>query len=102
MTSLTFKNNVRCLFWLFRGFLSSSLPPPSSPPLPLPPPSPACVCGCCASPNEQDVDLICRQYCALCLGNLACDPDNHAGIVAAGAVAACMDLMRTEDVESGR
>jgi hypothetical protein len=50
----------------------------------------------------QDVDLICRQYCAMCLGNLACDPDNHAGLMEAGVVGACMTLMRTEDMESGR
>ena len=55
-----------------------------------------------SSHRHKDVDLICRQYCAMCLGNLACEPDNHAGLMAAGVVGACMTLMRTEDMESGR
>ena len=42
------------------------------------------------------------QYCAMCLGNLAAEPDNHEEMVKLEAIYALMILLRTEDVESGR
>jgi len=31
--------------------------------------------------SPQEVDLIARQYSAMCIGNLAAEPDNHIKIV---------------------
>jgi hypothetical protein len=52
--------------------------------------------------REEGSDLIGRQYCAMCLGNLAAEPENHEEIVKLEAIDAIMILLRTEDVESGR
>ena len=52
--------------------------------------------------REEESDLIGRQYCAMCIGNLAAEPENHEEIVKLEAIDSLMILLRTEDVESGR
>ena len=48
-----------------------------------------------------DSDLIGRQYCAMALGNLAAEPENHEDIVKLEGISALVALLKTEDVESG-
>ena len=52
--------------------------------------------------REEESDLIGRQYCAMCIGNLAAEPENHEEVVKLEAIDSLMILLRTEDVESGR
>jgi hypothetical protein len=52
--------------------------------------------------TNEDSDLIGRQYCAMALGNLAAEPENHEDIMKLEGVTALIALLKTEDVESGR
>jgi len=52
--------------------------------------------------TNEDSDLIGRQYCAMCLGNLAAEPENHEDLVKLEGISALVALLKTEDVESGR
>ena len=36
--------------------------------------------------KNDEADLAARQYCAMALGNLAADPDNHSCIAAVGGI----------------
>jgi Armadillo/beta-catenin-like repeat len=51
---------------------------------------------------NEETDLIVRQYCAMAIGNLAAEPDNHEDIVKMDGIAALILLLRAEDTESGR
>lgn len=52
--------------------------------------------------KDESSDLIGRQYCAMGIGNLAAEPENHEEIVKLDGIDALMSLLKTEDVESGR
>ncbi|CAM9299409.1 unnamed protein product, partial [Discosporangium mesarthrocarpum] len=52
--------------------------------------------------KEDSADLIVRQYCAMAIGNLAAEPDNHDEIVKLDAIDALITLLKASDVESGR
>ena len=46
---------------------------------------------------EKENDIVGRQYCAMCLGNLAAEPENHQEIVktqgTVGAIFVCVVLL---------
>ena len=56
--------------------------------------------------NSEEFDLMTRQYCAMALGNLAADPENHENIVKLGGVVALILLLRyganEQDFDSAR
>ena len=52
--------------------------------------------------KDENSDLIGRQYCAMAIGNLAAEPENHEEVVKLEGIDALMTLLKTEDVESGR
>lgn len=52
------------------------------------------------SMNENDI--VARQYCAMALGNLAAEPENHGEIIKSGGVEALLSVLRTDDIEAGR
>ena len=44
--------------------------------------------------KDEDSDLIGRQYCAMCLGNLAAEPENHEEMVKLECIDALMTVGR--------
>ena len=52
--------------------------------------------------RDNESDIIGRQYCAMSLGNLAAEPENHMEIVKSEGIDALIVLLRTEDIEAGR
>lgn len=52
--------------------------------------------------QDDDADMIVRQYNAMGLGNLAAEPDNHDEIVKLDGITALVTLLKASDVESGR
>lgn len=52
--------------------------------------------------KDDDADMIVRQYCAMGLGNLAAEPDNHDELVKLDGITALVILLKTSDIESGR
>jgi hypothetical protein len=52
--------------------------------------------------KDADSDVIARQYCAMALGNLAAEPDNHLEIVKSDGIEAFLAVLKTEDVDAGR
>ena len=51
--------------------------------------------------RSDESDMIGRQYCAMALGNLAAEPENHIEIVKSDGIDALIVLLRTEDIEAG-
>jgi HEAT repeat protein len=47
-------------------------------------------------------DIVARQYCAMTLGNLAAEPENHMEIVKSDGIDALISVLKSEDVEGGR
>ncbi|RYG69479.1 hypothetical protein EON64_02585 [archaeon] len=47
-------------------------------------------------------DIVARQYCAMALGNLAAEPENHMEIVKSEGIDALIAVLKSEDVEGGR
>jgi hypothetical protein len=56
--------------------------------------------------RNDEADLVGRQYCAMALGNLAADPENHPNIAMVGGIEAIVLLLKLgakeQDLESGR
>lgn len=52
--------------------------------------------------KDTDSDIICRQYCAMALGNLAAEPNNHLEIVKCDGIESLLAVLRTEDIDAGR
>lgn len=52
--------------------------------------------------KDVDSDVVSRQYCAMALGNLAAEPDNHLEIVKSDGIEAFLAVLRTDDVDAGR
>lgn len=56
--------------------------------------------------RNEEADIVGRQYCAMALGNLAADPENHSNIAMIGGIEALMILLKLgakeQDLESGR
>lgn len=71
--------------------------------------------------KEKENDIVGRQYCSMCLGNLAAEPENHQEIVKSdgeptiplnhcymeliccrSGIRACIEVLKTEDIEAGR
>lgn len=51
--------------------------------------------------RSDESDMIGRQYCAMALGNLAAEPENHLEIIKSDGIDALIVLLRTEDIEAG-
>ena len=49
--------------------------------------------------TNEDSDFMGRQYCAMALGNLAAEPENHEDIVKLEGIAALISLLKSEEVE---
>ena len=52
--------------------------------------------------KNADADIVGKQYCAMALGNLAAEPENHMEILKSSGIEALISLLKTEDVEAGR
>ena len=52
--------------------------------------------------QDDEADLIVRQYAAMALGNLAAEPDNHDEIIKLDGLVALVTLLKAGDAESGR
>lgn len=52
--------------------------------------------------QDDDADMIVRQYSAMALGNLAAEPDNHDDIAKLDGIKALVTLLKASDIESGR
>ena len=52
--------------------------------------------------KDKNNDIIGRQYCAMCLGNIAAEPETHMEIFQAQGIEALITLIKTDDVEAGR
>ena len=54
----------------------------------------------------EEGDLICKQYCAMALGNLAAEPDNHMDIVKLGGIDALVRFLKSsaadQNLDSGK
>ena len=49
--------------------------------------------------KDKDNDIVGRQYCAMCLGNIAAEPENHMEIFKSGGIEALISLLKSEDIE---
>jgi hypothetical protein len=52
--------------------------------------------------RDEENDIIARQYCAMALGNMAAEPENHVEIVKSQGIEALLAVLRTDDIEAGR
>ena len=52
--------------------------------------------------QDNDNDIIARQYCAMALGNLASDPTIHEVIIEGEGIEALLVLLHTQDPEGGK
>jgi hypothetical protein len=52
--------------------------------------------------RNAENDIVARQYCAMALGNLAAEPENHMEIVKSEGIDALISVLKSEDVEGGR
>lgn len=52
--------------------------------------------------KNPENDIIARQYCAMTLGNLAAEPENHMEIVKSEGIDALIAVLKSEDIEGGR
>ena len=52
--------------------------------------------------KSTEGDVVAKQYCAMTLGNLAAEPENHMDIVKTEGIDALITVLRSEDIEGGR
>jgi hypothetical protein len=52
--------------------------------------------------KNNEGDVVAKQYCAMALGNLAAEPENHMEIVKSEGIDALITVLRSEDIEGGR
>ena len=52
--------------------------------------------------KSTEGDIVAKQYCAMTLGNLAAEPENHMEIVKSEGIDALITVLRSEDIEGGR
>ena len=52
--------------------------------------------------KSTEGDVVAKQYCAMTLGNLAAEPENHMEIVKSEGIDALITVLRSEDIEGGR
>lgn len=52
--------------------------------------------------KNSEGDVVAKQYCAMALGNLAAEPENHMEIVKSEGIDALITVLRSEDIEGGR
>ena len=52
--------------------------------------------------TNTDSDFMGRQYCAMALGNLAAEPENHEDIVKLDGINSLISLLKSEEVEASR
>jgi vacuolar protein 8 len=52
--------------------------------------------------KNADGDIVAKQYCAMTIGNLAAEPENHMEIVKSEGIDALITVLKSDDVEGGR